>query len=372
MEVEPDPAILGVLRQNLPRRIVSKLVNRGLCSVSIEQSRLICSRSQLQAAIGTEPEGDLMFNYDKKTGVLLLVWSTHDRNFTKGQGLTLKAGNRLRKHVGKVRDQHQHLLCWAYSSGDLVSSARIFAKLDNTFEAFCPWYLSTHVEPQYFGPNPVPDPEADQEADQDHYCYESSFETAFSYFRTSDGVPREPKGQEDFICRETPRSAGFEKYKITFGDHKFKTIEEALMHVVVTKQPVGAELLGCDEMWKPSMKKMIYKGPLHQRSRIYCYHSVIIEAVEFFDGEWVAVCKLSNGTKIGREGFLYVSLKVRYMLISAEGDKTSHVRNYQKGPQFLLSDFICLAIETQQVSDTYEPRRLPIIHQHARKRTRLS
>ncbi|CAN7039700.1 unnamed protein product [Brassica oleracea var. botrytis] len=368
MEVEPDPAILGVLRQNLPRRIVSKLVNRGLCSVSIEQSRLICSRSQLQAAIATEPEGDLMFNYDNKTGVLLLVWSTHDRNFTKGQGLTLKAGNRLRKHVGKVRDQHQHLLCWAYSSGDLVSSARIFAKLDNTFEAFCPWYLATHVEPQYFGPNPVPDPEADQ----DHYCYESSFETAFSYFRTSDGVPREPKGQEDFICRETPRSAGFEKYKITFGDRKFKTIEDALMHVVVTKQPVGAELLGCDEMWEPSMKKSIYKGPLHQESPICCYHSVVIEAVEFFDGEWVAVCKLSNGFNIGREGFLYVSLRVRYMLISAEGDKASHVRNYQEGPQFLLSDFICLDTETQQVSDTYEPRRLPIIHQHARKRTRLS
>ncbi|WZY97261.1 hypothetical protein YC2023_069590 [Brassica napus] len=50
------------------------------------------------------------------------------------------------------------------------------------------------------------------------------------------------------------------------------------------------------------------------KSLTSCYHAVIIVAVKKHDGEWVAVCKLSNGTHIGDHGYLYVSLMVQYML----------------------------------------------------------
>lgn len=172
---------------------------------------------------------------------------------------------------------------------------------------FCPWSLSTNVEPDQLKPEKVPDPAADQ----DHYCYTSSFETALEYFR-SHGVPREPKGQKSFLCKNRPRSAtGYKLYKSTHRDRRFDNIKETLIHVVVHNQPVGADLLGCEEMWRASMKKDIYKGPLHQNSPICCYHAVNIVVVERWDGEWVAVCKLSNSTNIGCDGFLYVSLKVR-------------------------------------------------------------
>ncbi|KAJ4867799.1 hypothetical protein Rs2_00636 [Raphanus sativus] len=94
---------------------------------------------------------------------------------------------------------------------------------------FCPWYLSTNVEPDQLKPEKVPDPAADQ----DHYCYTSSFETALEYFR-SHGIPREPKGQKRFLCKNRLRNAtGYKLYKSTHRDRRFNNIEEALMHVVV-------------------------------------------------------------------------------------------------------------------------------------------
>lgn len=193
---------------------------------------------------------------------------------------------------------------------------------------FFPWYLSTNVESNQLKPEKVHDPAADQ----DHCCYTSSFETALEYFH-SHGVPRKPKGQKRFLCKNRLGSAiGYKLYKSTHRDRRFNNIEEALMHV--HNQPVGADLLGCEEMWRASMKKGIYKGPQHQNSPICCYHAVNIVVVERRDGEWVAVCKLSNSNNIGCDGFLYVSLKVRYMLILTKGEKAAYVRQYEKDPQF--------------------------------------
>lgn len=99
------------------------------------------------------------------------------------------------------------------------------------------------------------------------------------------------------------------KYTIESSRLTFENIEEALMHILNFRQLVGAELLDCKEMWIMSTKKA-------STSLKSCYHFVVIVAVKKHDGEWIAVCKLSNGTNIGDHGYLYVSLRVGYICSS--------------------------------------------------------
>ncbi|KAJ0256633.1 hypothetical protein HA466_0095630 [Hirschfeldia incana] len=276
MNTEPDPGILAKLRDHLPAPIFDTLVEYGLCSVSIEHIGLICSPNQLQAAIDMEREreGDLSFNYHGSTGVLLLVCCTHDPDFTNGQERTLKVKGRIRKHVGRVRNQFHHRLCWAYAAGDVVSSARVLGELDDAFIPFCPMYLCQNIEPKYLGPDKTATANGEI-----HHCYESTIERALNYFCFR-GVPRELKEHKKFRCTKPPQSQPYTKYRIRNTPRRFRTIGEALTHLVVTGHPVGADLLLCDELWKPSMKSEIYRGPLHQLSPVECYHSVLIVALD--------------------------------------------------------------------------------------------
>lgn len=66
----------------------------------------------------------------------------------------------------------------------------------------------------------------------------------------------------------------------------------------------------------------------------------MIVKAEMFLGEQVALCKMSNGTKVADGGYVRVSLEVLYMVIGADSKGSEMVRPTPT-PRHLLSDFYC-------------------------------
>ncbi|CAE6203658.1 unnamed protein product [Arabidopsis arenosa] len=60
------------------------------------------------------------------------------------------------------------------------------------------------------------------------------------------------------------------------------------------------------------------------------------------DGEWVAVCKMSNGDLVADNGYAYVSIAVQYMLVGV-----SDMRSDDK-PMHFLTNFVIKMVEANE------------------------
>ncbi|CAH8356022.1 unnamed protein product [Eruca vesicaria subsp. sativa] len=318
------------LLRDLPNYVLNPLRKNGLCRARRHHLSLLLTPEQLEEASSTSPIGSYKLSYDG-IAVVLLVWLT--AHPTVSDHLKLAS---WKKAGGRVRNQLRHLLCWAYTSTDLVSAIRVIRKLDKKYIPLCPWFLCDSVNPELL--------DTDPDAKKGHVCYGSMTEEALRYIE-KDGVPREIRDHRVFDCRKYAPSAKNKKYSID-SVRTFANLAEALDHLHI--QPVGASLLTCRHLWRKSMKGNIYYGPLSPNSQVMGYHGVMIVAVEDYKGEWVALCKLSNGRKVGDGGYIRVSLRVMFMVLSAEGEDGEHIRD-DPSPQHLLSNFVCPIIRKRRV-----------------------
>lgn len=109
----------------------------------------------------------------------------------------------------------------------------------------------------------------------------------------------------------------------------------------------------------------IYYGPLAENSQFTGYHDVVIIKVEVVNGEQVALCKLSNGTKVGVGGYVRVSLEVMYLVVGAEGEAAKNIRPTST-PRHLLSDFYCPLMDEAPRGNTKRKQE----QQHESKRSK--
>lgn len=79
---------------------------------------------------------------------------------------------------------------------------------------------------------------------------------------------------------------------------------------------------------------------LAEDSNCLGYHDVMIVRVEMFEGEQVALCKMSNDRKVASGGYVRVSLEVLYMVVGAEA-KAGEVLWPTPTPRHLLFDYHC-------------------------------
>lgn len=132
----------------------------------------------------------------------------------------------------------KHIICWAYSSTDLVSALRCIRRLDDRYSSLCTWYLSSNVHPDMLG--------QDESAKPRHICYGCTTIDALDHIKR-DGVPRELSGYRQFSCRKVPPSA--QNPKIHIDSYRiFHTLQEALAHL--PKQPIGATLIEFSHLWE--------------------------------------------------------------------------------------------------------------------------
>ncbi|CAH8386633.1 unnamed protein product [Eruca vesicaria subsp. sativa] len=315
-----------LLREHLPSDILAALNAQKVCPITLEQLRPLCSAEQFeQARQATESGYTLHLNYDGMS-VLVLVWNGENPDTSPELA---KCDWEI--EGGRIRNQREHRLCWAYASSDLHSAARVINEDDKKYKAFCPWYLCECAEPDLL---------LEDLDNVGHHCYEYLMEDALEHM-VDTGIPREVRRVYD--CRKRPTTLGDVKYKID-SVQKFSDLRSALAHL--PNQPIGADIILCNELWDKSTK--VYRGPLFPGSIIQGYHSVIIIRVIWINGEAVAICKSSNGTGVGDKGYFRVSLSVFYSVLRCDEVDGEHVRPGDS--MNLLSDFVCPRLPKQKIN----------------------
>ncbi|CAF2107825.1 hypothetical protein YC2023_100398 [Brassica napus] len=78
------------------------------------------------------------------------VGTTREGSFKLSDLVELELWNEL---SGPIRNQKRHILCWAYSSTDLVSALRVL-KFGGEFVPLSTWYLNSYVSPDLRGQRP--------------------------------------------------------------------------------------------------------------------------------------------------------------------------------------------------------------------------
>ncbi|AEE30194.1 Cysteine proteinases superfamily protein [Arabidopsis thaliana] len=174
----------------------------------------------------------------------------------------------------------------------------------------------------------------DKHAEKGHVCYGNSIAEALEHIER-EGIPKEIPQFRQYKCRRYPPSAHKRKHKIK-SVLSFDTLDKALAHLHI--QPVGAALITFPELWR--IGEHIYRGPLEENTQFTGFHDVVIVKVDVINREQVALCKLSNGPKIGVGGYVWVSLEVMYMVVGAQDNDKDMLRP-SSTPRHLLSDFNC-------------------------------
>ncbi|CAN6802825.1 unnamed protein product, partial [Brassica oleracea] len=312
-DMRPPPRPPGF--QHLPKKTRKRLKREGLSIIQPADLRQLMDDRDIRETKGTGREGPFKLSDDGI--VLMLCWDGKEPVFT--QLLQIADWEEL---CGPVRDQLKHIICWAYSSTDLMHPSPGCSLLSS-----CTWYLSSNVHPYMLG--------KDESAQPRHTCYGCTTIDALEHIKR-DGVPRELSGYRQFSCRKVPPSVRnpnihIDSYRI------FDTLQEALAHL--PKQPIGATLIEFSDLWKLG-EEDIYEGPLTAGSVFLGYHGVVIIRIMRFRGKLVAICKSSNGTRVGTKGYFRVSLSALYMVLCCGDEKAEFVRA-TPSPQPLLSCFIC-------------------------------
>lgn len=96
----------------------------------------------------------------------------------------------LKSLAGPIRDQMNHIICWAYVAGDLVSVQRIIRGWEDEFVPLCPRYLVDNVEPHL---------RVEDEENEGHVCYGGNIGRALRYIK-AEGIPKENLAHKDFDC----------------------------------------------------------------------------------------------------------------------------------------------------------------------------
>ncbi|KAG2256632.1 hypothetical protein Bca52824_075926 [Brassica carinata] len=168
------------------------------------------------------------------------VGTTREGSFKLSDLVELELWNEL---SGPIRNQKRHILCWAYSSTDLVSALRICVDKDPTALA-------------------------------GHSCYGTTTRKAFQFMLDNGGVPKERT--LEFDCNQDP-PADPEPHITINSFATFNTLEEAL--VQLRTQPIGAEF---SQLWELG-EDMTFTMDLQRQ--------ILIS-----NGEVIAICKSSNAT----------------------------------------------------------------------------
>ncbi|CAL9216931.1 unnamed protein product [Arabidopsis halleri] len=314
MEILSRPDALN----QLPDVNLQQIQVEAYCAIDEQYVESLIGKWGFTQATSKPRKSPYYLNDDGKLAVL--CWETEEIKIRSDL-----ASTSWKDIVGPVRDQKQHLLCWAYAASDLVSAQRILRQWENDYYPLCPHYLCRFVHPGWLG--------KDEKAKQGHRCYRCSIEDALKHI-IKDGIPREIS--VNFLCSESPthdripRGHGEVKSIRTLED----TLEAALKELPL--QPIGADLIVFSGLWKSG--ENIYRGPKSKGSKFEGYHAVIIVGVKLIGNEVVAICKMSNILSIDL-GYAYVSLSLRYMIVGGNDEMKRYVRPTLQ-PMPLLSNFI--------------------------------
>ncbi|KAH0863613.1 hypothetical protein HID58_080824 [Brassica napus] len=168
------------------------------------------------------------------------VGTTREGSFKLSDLVELELWNEL---SGPIRNQKRHILCWAYSSTDLICVDK------------------------------------DPTALAGHSCYGTTTRKAFQFMLDNGGVPKERT--LEFDCNQDP-PADPEPHITINSFATFNTLEEAL--VQLRTQPIGAEF---SQLWELGYD--IYYGPTKANSYFqwgsYCYLQIEQRDCEGDDGE---------------------------------------------------------------------------------------
>ncbi|KAF3520563.1 hypothetical protein DY000_02061125 [Brassica cretica] len=231
--------------------------------------------------------------------------------------------------AGEVRNQLDHLLCWAYSSSDLVSASLVLHGLEKEYFPLCPMYLCENVDPSQLESHVI--------EEEEHRCYGSNMHSALLYIKKY-GIPKE--ASKEFNCM-LARGVGADEKRYYISEVlRFPTLEAALMRLKT--HPVGATLA----MFSGCTDEGIYRGPMKEGSEYMGDHEVVMICCEVKKGEMVVKCKTSYGKKCCNRGYIYVSIEVLLILAGAlrkQGAKLGDICHIR--PQYLLSDFYSVEME---------------------------
>lgn len=299
-------------------------------SISSKLAKHLISEERFELVKETEPIDGLYFSDIKEA--MHLYWKPKrlSRKFIS----RAETVRRLEIATGYIRNQWQHPLCWAYTTGDVVSASLYLHGWEKEYVPLCAHFLCEEVDVESYRKN-VPE-DADLESDKIHSCYGCDVGEGLSYVENF-GIPREREAR--FNCNY-PRLLDPEEkmYKIT-DVFKYETLEQALVRL--KSHPVAATLVLFDDWYEPE----IYRGPLKQGAGFVGLHQVLMIECREIEGEMVIRCKSSNAKNTGIEGYIYVSVEVMLLEVGRE-DRKNEIKWCPKKPQYLLQEFYSVGMET--------------------------
>ncbi|XP_010477701.1 PREDICTED: uncharacterized protein LOC104756754 isoform X3 [Camelina sativa] len=338
--------------ESISKDCSSELAQYGKCDLSYKQVQRLVGSKKFQE-FSSDRKGPFVLN--DTCGTAMLSWHMEESalSFLKECGEEGRSG--------KVRNQMYHLTCAMYVGSDLVSSERHLRKLEkkeqgekkkqgemrkqgeNTkgekkkqCQPLCPWNLCIFCDPSKLG--------KDKRAKEDkrnrlHHCYGAEIENVLSHIQAN-GASREIVS--DFLCTDyLPPTADDPSMK------RRKNIKLRRLHSLkevvkeLKKHTVGADLINYSGLMRGD--KEVYEACMDPESVFVSYHAVVIEKIQKMGDDWVAVCKMSNGRYLGRDGYCNVSLTTKYIPIGVSDVQGDLIRGSEK-PMHLLTNFIIVEI----------------------------
>ncbi|CAL9216399.1 unnamed protein product [Arabidopsis halleri] len=301
----------------------------GVISGALAKSCL--GEARYKFVLETEPKGQLYFS---DTGRLMVIFwepKSLDRKFIS-QEETVKL---LEKVSGYIRDQLYHLLCWAYTAGDMVSASLVLHGWEEEYIPLCPHYLCDFVHQESYGIN-LPENADITDGVLSHSCYALNMGHALSFIKQF-GIPRE---REMYFNCNFKRPCDPEEKKHYIDEiFSYDTLEQALVRL--RSHPVGASLILFEGWDQPGI---IYRGPTKEGPNEYKgLHDVLMLDCRLIGGEMVVRCKSSNSKATGFKGYIYVSTEVMWIVVGEKSDKEAAC---PKKPQHLLHEFYSIGMKT--------------------------
>lgn len=130
-----------------------------------------------------------------------------------------------------------------------------------------------------------------------HICYRAFVDEALDFMRQNEIATEiaDEEQMEYFCCQEFSAFANLYNPRIR-SIMVVETLWEALEYIHLG--PISADILTYPELFRSGFE--IYRGPTTYRYGLIGYHSCNITDVTYVGGEPVAICKLTNGTSVGR------------------------------------------------------------------------
>ncbi|KFK23699.1 hypothetical protein AALP_AAs42753U000100, partial [Arabis alpina] len=246
-----------------------------------------------------------------------------------------------KKIMGALRDQEDHLFCWAIVVSELIRAARIALGIEEDMDlVFSPQDLIDNVDPIQRKNlrevrNVIMHPH--------HYCYPDSMKNGLDYV-VKNGLQKE-EDRPLLGCMHKPPDT-HRIPEVFIKDYKrFSSLED--MFAVVKTQPVGASLA----VFHPEImtrEKQMYRGAETSGSRLSSFHSVSIVRIDEENGETFAWVRFSSGDWTGHDGYYKVSLDTLIWNLPRNGEEIAPSNKRFLKPSCLLSNFIYPIVFTQE------------------------